>query len=230
MIWIYLKILLAVVISAIPFVVKYYIIPKSKEDDKYRNSMTMVASYIPWLNVRLRYARRKLINFFRKLEISKKHRRFFQLSLMLTIMLVQITNANASMSSFRILTEKHLSYGTFEQTSLNVLGLFKVNSGLGWNTVVPSVNLFLMICILTLLRYKYIDKVLTALNSSRKLQIIVFSAILIFVFEPSGSSFMLAEFLYLLLLGAYLYPKLDKEKSMKYYSILAIRKNRVKKS
>ena len=229
MVWIYLKLLLAFVISTIPFVVKYYCIPKSKTDSKFKNSLSMLESYFPVIKKQFGRVKVLILGFVRKMEISKKHRRFYQLVLLLVMMAVQVANANASISSFKILCNNTQYYcETFQRSKIDVLGLglLRVNSGLAWNTVIPLQNLMLMICILLLLKYKYMDRLLSFIHRNKLLQVVMFSFIVIFLFEPSGSSFMIAEFMYLLLCGSIAYPNFNSEKSKKYYAIKVIRNNK----
>lgn len=230
MFWIFVKLVLAMIISAIPFIVKYYIIPKGKANAKYRNSLSLALSYMPWFKAKISLLYLTLINFFRKIEVSKKNRRFYHLIILVFIMMLQIINVNASQAALREACAMPVYCETFESWpwSFNFWGFGKIATLLIWNRVAPIYNLVMMVMIFSLLSNKLFDKILTKMNQSIKVQLLLLPTIILFVFEPSGTFFMFAEILSLLLFASLPYLPMNKEKSLKYYAILTIRKNRSK--
>lgn len=228
MFWILIKLMLAMIISAIPFIIKYYIIPKGKANAKYRNSLSLALSYMPWFKAKISLCYLILINFFRKMEVSKKNRRFYRLVILVLIMMLQIINVNASQAALREACAMPIYCETFETWpwSFNFWGLGQIATLLIWNRVAPIYNLIMMVMIFSLLSNKLFDKVLSKMNQSIKVQVMFLPMILLFAFEPSGTFFMFAEMLSLLLFAAWAYLPINKEKSLKYYSILTIHKSR----
>ena len=92
----YFKIILALLLSAIPFLFKHFILPKRESSPACRNAITAAASAMPYL----KRWRRKYFNISIRIYNAMKHsieaRKFFTLLMLLVLLTITMVDFNAS--------------------------------------------------------------------------------------------------------------------------------------
>lgn len=225
MFWIFLKLTLALALSAFPFVVKYYFIPKGKTDKKYKNGFTFLYMSTPNTRSKIKRFAKKLIGCIRKLEVSKKYRRLFLSGLVLFMVAFQMVNIKAGQEALYIANIKHVQL--YKQASLPLLPLnINIASTMKWNEVSPIVNLCMLTILFIMIFYKSSNAIVCKIHSNKHLQIMLTVVILGCLLNPSGKCFSLGIFIYTILLAGFIYPPFNRRKSERYYAFQVIRKNK----
>lgn len=107
MIWIYLKLLVATVLIAIPLMVRYLLCSKNNQKTKIDNLPDIMKKNIPrWKKWFL-----KLLvigkNYLHGMSISIKHRHLFRLILIMVMLSVQVVNNKAGQEAYALATAQN---------------------------------------------------------------------------------------------------------------------------
>ena len=154
-----LKLILAVFLSAIPFVYAMYIRPKQKKSDEYANFFTWAGRHFP----RLGFFFFALKNFLRRLHEGMKRsdtfRKFFHLVALLFLLGFQYVDYSASTAALK--TIRLACY----------VGPSAVREAANYSHLVtlPPVMLLSATLALFLFSYGIADRLLTVLHNSRKI-------------------------------------------------------------
>lgn len=192
---IYLKLILAVVLSALPFIYRYYIRPKEKSSPIWRNMCTALGTQMP----RLMKAEKAIAKFFRRIYYGMKKsdsfRKFFTLVTLLLMIAVQFVDFSASATIAKMTQEvSHDSVQTAR--TIAVYGAMMTR---------PQASVLAACLSLTLFSYQAANWLLTRLHNRRKLFFSVALLTLIVLFA-SPRYFIVAEVLEMMLLAALVYP------------------------
>lgn len=226
MIWIFVKLALALTLSAIPFLVKYYIIPKGKTDAKYKSAFALFYESTPRMRRKMRKFAQRLIGAVRKLEISKKYRRLFLTALVLVLVSFQMVNIKASNEAVSMADMNH-TCTKLESTTLP-FGT-KMATCLMWNKVDPVVNLGILTILFIMIFYKSANAIVTKIHQSKMMQVALTGIVLACILNPEGKLFTMGIFIYTILLAAFIYPPFNKRKCERYYAFKEIRKERCRR-
>ena len=202
----YLKIALALFLSAIPFLFKHLVLPRKESSPACRNMLSAFGAARPFLN---RY-RRKLFNISIRIYNAMKHsieaRKFFSLILLLVLLTIAMVDFNASAGIARKVTKAAQESGS--QTEA-LIGLYTVYSPY---LTFRYATLFAGLMIIPFFSFRLTDRILTRLSGSRRLFAAMSTATLVLLamsaFWASGRNIVIVELLFVILGAAYAYPKL----------------------
>ena len=197
---IYMKIILAVILSAIPFFFHYYVQPR-RQDEKWKNLSTFISTHNSWYHK----ANKKIQSFGQWLyEGMQRHdsfRKFFTRIMLFVIMVYECVDFNAAQEA-KIFVNNYV-----ENTSyLNVDNIVYASVYIPGNLMITNfwVSLFGFLVSLPLLSHQWADRTLLWI----KKELPVFSAcagitLLLTIFPHV---FILAEMTAIILLASCVYP------------------------
>lgn len=117
----YFKIILALLLSAIPFLFKHFILPKRESSPACRNAITAAASAMPYF----KRWRRKYFNISIRIYNAMKHsieaRKFFTLLMLLVLLTITMVDFSASATIARKVTKAAQECGDETET---LIGLY----------------------------------------------------------------------------------------------------------
>ena len=192
---IYFKIILAFLLSALPFFYMSYIRPKEKTSPVWRNMFTALGTQMP----RLRTVKKTFGKFFHRLydgmKKSDNFRKFFTLVTLLLMIAVQFVDFSASTSIARMLQEaSHDSHETAKMIAV-------------YGTLMTRPHASVLAACLSLILFSYTaaDWLLTRLHNRRKLFFGVALITLVVLFA-SPRYLIVTEVLEMMLMAALIYP------------------------
>lgn len=192
---IYFKIILAFLLSALPFFYMSYIRPKEKTSPVWRNMFTALGTQMP----RLRAVKKAVGKFFHRLydgmKKSDNFRKFFTLVTLLLMIAVQFVDFSASTSIARMLQEaSHDGHETAKMIAV-------------YGTLMTRPHASVLAACLSLILFSYTaaDWLLTRLHNRRKLFFGVVLITLVVLFA-SPRYLIVTEVLEMMLMAALIYP------------------------
>lgn len=196
MVYLYIKIILAILLSAIPFLFAIFIKPKAK-DEKWRNVFTL--SDIN--SEKVASGAVKLRNFFKKVYEAMKYsdnaRKFFIMLLIITMIVFQWIDSEATQTAVRAIIGNREN--VYQGKESMVMFLPFITS--------PIVTILSMIYTFILFRYKWANKLLTKINTNKKMIVLFIALIMLSIVVGNGRFFLLGEILFLTLIWALILPK-----------------------
>lgn len=196
MVYLYIKIALAILLSTIPFLFAIFIKPKTK-NGKWRNlfSLTHLDSES------VANGTQKIRNIFKRIYEAMKHsdnaRKFFIMLLIITMIIYQWIDSEATQAAVgSIIGNKY----DVHQSKEALMSLFPFITS-------PIVTISSMIYTLILFRYKWSNKLLTKIHSSNKITILLCVIIIVSMIIGRGRFFLLGEILFLTLIWGTIIPK-----------------------
>lgn len=204
---IYLKILLALVLTVIPFWYAYYVRPKKDKPGIWRNGFTFIAAKMPAIG-RVFFS---IGNFFIKLHNGMRRsnscRKFYILLFLMTVITYQYVDFHATSNALEAI--KNLSSAPLadgHETSLPKAIKTTTETSAYTPFLTHPFATVLSACIgLVLFFYNPANKLLNLLHISRG----IFSCtglFIMFILLSRTAYFILAETLFLFLVAAYFYP------------------------
>lgn len=192
---IYFKIILALLLSALPFFYISYIRPKEKTSPIWRNMFTALGTQMP----RLRAAKNAIGKFFYRLydgmKKSDNFRKFFSLITLLLMIAVQFVDFSATMNVASMIQDaSHDS-----QQTAQIIAVY------GPLMTRPHASVLAACLSLTLFSYTAADWLLTRLHNRRKFFFGVALIALIVLFS-SPRYLIVTEILEMMLMAALIYP------------------------
>lgn len=192
---IYFKIILALLLSALPFFYISYIRPKEKTSPIWRNMFTALGTQMP----RLRAAKNAVGKFFHRLydgmKKSDNFRKFFSLITLLLMIAVQFVDFSATMNVASMIQDaSHDS-----QQTAQIIAVY------GPLMTRPHASVLAACLSLTLFSYTAADWLLTRLHNRRKFFFGVALMALIVLFS-SPRYLIVTEVLEMMLMAALIYP------------------------
>lgn len=192
---IYFKIILAFLLSALPFFYISYIRPKEKTSPIWRNMFTALGTQMP----RLKAAKRAVGKFFHRLyegmKKSDNFRKFFSLITLLLMIAVQFVDFSATMNVAKMIQDaSHDS-----QQMARIIAVY------GPLMTRPHASVLAACLSLTLFSYTAADWLLTRLHNRRKFFFGVALIALIVLFS-SPRYLIVTEVLEMMLMAALIYP------------------------
>lgn len=200
---IYLKLILAFLLSAVPFLYVLFIKPKRETSSVWRNMFTVIGSQLP----RLKAVKTACSRFFHRLyegmKRSDNFRKFFSLITLLLMIAVQFIDFSASTEIARGIREISQSdaetYGEIEKQLSHTIAIY------GPLMTKPHATVLAACLSLSLFAYSSANWLLTKLRNSRR--IFFFTALItLFFLFASPRYFIVAEVMEMMLMAAVIYP------------------------
>ena len=225
MAYLYIKIIIAILLSAIPFLFAIFIKPKAKEG-KWKNVFTLSDINSEKVANGAGKIRKFIMRIYEAMKYSDKARKFFIMLLIITMIVVQWIDSEATQTAVKaIIGNRENVYQ--EKESMVMLFPFITS---------PIVTILSMIYTLILFRYKWANKLLTKINKSKKMIVLFIALIMLSIVVGNGRFFLLGEILFLTLIWALILPKkkgegypdggtrIKREKKTKKYDMYSERK------
>ncbi len=192
---IYLKIILAFLLSALPFFYMSYIRPKEKSSPLRRNMLTALAGQMP----RLRAAKKTVEKFFHRLydgmKKSDNFRKFFSLMTLLSMIAVQFVDFSASTDVARMIQ----GVAHDSQNAHQIIAVY------GTLMTRPHASVLAACLSLTLFSYTAADWMLSRLHNRQRFFLGVALLALVVLFT-SPRYLIVTEVLEMILMAALIYP------------------------
>ena len=196
MVYLYIKIILAILLSVIPFIFSIFIKPKTK-DGKWRNVFALSNINSEKVANGAGKIRKFIMRIYEAMKYSDNARKFFIMLLIITMIAVQWIDSEATQTAVRaIIGNRENVY----QDKESMVMLFPFITS-------PIVTILSMIYTLILFRYKWSNKLLTKINTSKKMIVLFVAMIMLFIVVGNGRFFLLGEILFLTLIWALILPK-----------------------
>lgn len=217
MVVIVLKLLLAMVLTLVPFVFHYWVKPKGKTSQKWSNSYGFLVSKMPWLSRKTRALKAWISYVYHKMHRSHNGRKFFILVLLIVMLLYQVVDFHAVQEACRLQAESS-SMGKDWSLTPYCLSLPMMDSRveLGPKPLMESllypffshfwVYPLAMMLTLPLFSYKVADGILLRIHGSWLLQVILAFLSVAMAAMDYGRVFLLSELLFILLMAGMVYP------------------------
>ena len=225
MAYLYIKIILAILLSAIPFLFAIFIKPKAKEG-KWKNVFTLSNINSEKVANGAGKIRKFIMRIYEAMKYSDNARKFFIMVLIITMIVVQWIDSEATQTAVKaIIGNRENVYQ--EKESMVMLFPFITS---------PIVTILSMIYTLILFRYKWSNKLLTKISTSKKMIVLFIALIMLSIVVGNGRFFLLGEILFLTLIWALILPKkkgegypdggtrIKREKKTKKYDMYSERK------
>lgn len=225
MAYLYIKIIIAILLSAIPFLFAIFIKPKAKEG-KWKNVFTLSDINSEKVANGAGKIRKFIMKIYEAMKHSDNARKFFIMVLIITMIVVQWIDSEATQTAVKaILGNRENVYQ--EKESMVMLFPFITS---------PIVTILSMIYTLILFRYKWANKLLTKISTSKKMIVLFIALIMLSIVVGNGRFFLLGEILFLTLIWALILPKkigegypdggtrIKREKKTKKYDMYSERK------
>lgn len=204
-----LKLILAFVLTMIPFVFHYWIKPKSKDSPKWENSISILESNMPSIRRKRRMVYAWLMRIYRKMKFSRNARKFFTYILIVFMLIVQVVDFQASKYGQQRLNETTSTnvVDKSQNTSPCIAMKRKASATVLRSHITPfwAFNLCLVATI-ALFSFRLADRILTHIHNVRWIKWAMGTAIILLVVISFGRLLLVAEISYLILLAGLIYP------------------------
>ena len=205
-----LKIILLIILTFLPFLHHYYILPRSKKDEKYKNLRSLLGTLNPKL-------KRLFSKFYEKIKKDESTRKFFSIIIffvMVNFLCVDWFSSLDAAEIYHTLDKKNnLSLlavnGQYEAA---VGGLKTLNNYLYPYLTFPIVRLLSVILIVPFYSYKITDKILSKLHNNIHLFMMNGVYIYCFAFLWEGRMIIISELIFIINLAAMVYPNREEKK------------------
>ena len=201
MIYVYIsiKILLAMVITAIPLYILVFVKPKLKNKEEWKNSFEFAKKHRGFFT-RLKKKRLELLlSFSNGLVYSKSVRKIYLLMTLVLMLIVETIDTNISHSIAKwVIVEGHQNYDFFTEYSY-------LNPMLT-HPVATLTSFFLTFLFLS---YRIGNYILTEFHNGKGNFILLLLAAVGLCYPEGGRFILLAEILFILSFAAYFYPNLQ---------------------
>lgn len=215
-----LKLIVAFVLTMIPFVFHYWIKPKSKESPKWKNSISILENNMPYIRRKKRVVYAWLMRIYRKMKFSRNARKFFTYILIVSMLIVQVVDFQAS---------KYAQEQLQESTSINaekgcqssspcMMMRRKASATMLRSHITPfwAFNLCLVVT-LALFSFRLADMILTNIHNVRWVKWAMGCAIILLIVVSLGRLLLVAEVSYLILIAGLIYPNPSFEEYGKWH-------------
>ena len=196
MAYLYIKIIIAILLSAIPFLFAIFIKPKTK-DGKWKNVFTLSDINSEKVANGAGKIRKFIMRIYEAMKYSDNARKFFIMLLIITMIVVQWIDSEATQTAVKAII------GNRENVHLDKESMIKFFPFI----TSPIVTILSMIYTLILFRYKWSNKLLTKIGTSKKVIVLFVAMIMLSIVIGSGRFFLLGEILFLTLIWALILPK-----------------------
>lgn len=202
----YLKITLALFLSAIPFLFKYLILPRKDLSPDCGNVIAAVGAARPCI----KNWRRKLFNISIRIYNAMKHsveaRKFFSLTLLLVLLTIVMVDFNTSASIARKVTKAAHESGSQSEVMIGLYTVYRPYLTSRYATLLAG------LIVIPFFSYKLTDRILSRLASSKRWfalsSLVTMLLLVISTLWLSGRNIIIIQMLYIILGAASVYPKM----------------------
>ena len=204
-----LKLILALGLTMSPFVFCYWIQPKSNDSPTWKNSISILQENLPPIRTKKRIIFLWFMRFYKKMKFSRNARKFFTYILIVSMLIVQFVDFQASKYAKEPLNEvTSISVeNTQPRNSTCLASKHKTSAMLLRSHTTPfwAFNLCLIITLATF-SFRLSDIVLTKIHNVRWIKWAMGIAIVLLIVTSIGRLLLVAEISYLILMAGLLYP------------------------
>lgn len=217
----FLKLILAFVLTAIPFAFRYWLKPKGENSPRWKNSISILENKLPYLLKMKRMFVAWLLRVYRKMKFSRNARKFFTYLLIVSMLIVQAVDFQASKAANEKLAEYAPTSITEHQTSKDSPCTLS-DQGESIKLIQSQVTPFaeMVICLLITMAafsYRLSDFVLTKIHNVDDVKMWLVIIITAGVMVGEGRLLLVAEIMYLILVAGLVYPNHDFQEYGKWH-------------
>ena len=217
MVMIVLKVVLALLLTLVPFVFHYVIKPKASSSPKWRSSYSFLSSKMPFIRRKAAKVKAWISYVYGKMHRSRNGRKFFILVLLVMMLVFQVVDYHAARQAYQLFGESVFPSGTMSLTPYHIRvpflgevmvpGSGKLVAAL-LSPFLTMVWVYVMAMGMTMMLFSYrlADWILLRIHASRILQISLVSIAILMVAVSLGRCFLLFELLMILLMAGIIYP------------------------
>ena len=202
----YLKIVLALFLSAIPFLFKHLILPRRDSSPESRNFFAAVGAARPFIKKRQHKLFNISIRIYNAMKYSTEARKFFSLVLLLVLLTIAMVDFNASAGIARKVTKAAQESGSQTETMIGLYTVYRPYLTFRYATLLA------VLMVIPFFSYKLTDRILSKLASGRRLFAVVTAVTLCLLvmsaFWSSGRNIIIIQMLFVILGAASVYPRL----------------------
>lgn len=217
MIMIILKMVLAVMLTAIPFLFHFCVKPKSLNPGKWHSLLSFLISKMPTFRRWYGSLRAWFSYVYKKMYRSDNGRKFFILLLVIVMLVYQVVDYHSAKSAYGIYLESFAEGKSLCLTPYTLdIPWMGIEVELGPKEVMGNflhpfqthvlAFLLAMGLALPLFSYRLADRILLGIHQSLRLKIILAILTILMAAVDFGRFFLLAEMLFILLLAGMVYP------------------------
>lgn len=195
MVYLYLKIALAVILSAMPFIFVGLVKPKAKKS-RWKNIFTLTKINSQWVANVTEKIRKFIVRIYEAMKHSDNARKFFIMILIITMILFQWIDSEAAHTAVRKIV---LPNGQIIKSTSVVTGLFPFLTS-------PIITVLAMLYTLFMFKYKWANALLVKIKKSIKLTIFLCILIIISMIVGKGRFFLAGELIFLTIAWAMMMP------------------------
>lgn len=212
-----LKVVLALLLTLVPFVFHYVIKPKASSSPKWRSSYSFLSTEMPCIRRKAAKVKAWISYVYGKMHRSRNGRKFFILVLLVLMLVFQVVDYHAARQAYQLLEESAHQSGAMSITPYTIrvpflgeamlLGSEKLLETLLYPFLTKAwVYVIALGSTMMLFSYRLADRVLLRIHASRILQISLASIAILMVAVSLGRCFLLFELLMMLLMAGIIYP------------------------
>ncbi|MBQ6750826.1 MAG: hypothetical protein IJR02_08710 [Bacteroidaceae bacterium] len=197
---IYLKIVLAILLSAIPLFFNFYIQPR-RQDEKFRNFSTFISTHIPWLKLAKDKLHHLMNWLYNGMKRSDNFRKFFIFIMLFIMMAFQFVDLSAVQDA-NLIVENYVESMKYSDAIYHVVSCYDIPGYLLTTNILESFITFLFSILF--LWYKFADWLLAELHENSHFYIAFGLTLIASMFI--ARTFIFAEILFMVMIAAYIYP------------------------
>ena len=201
----YAKMILALFLSAIPFIFKYLILPKKESSETYRNVYGFIGAAKNKIN---KYRKKYLyisIKFYNAMKQSKEARKFFSFILLLVMLTVIMVDFNASASVARKVNK------IAQESAYQTERLIALYSDYRPYITFRYATLLAGLMVIPFFSFRATDRILVWLKGNRAflMSSVITGMLLTYsAFFTAGRSMLIIELAYIVLGASLVYPNI----------------------
>lgn len=200
---IYLKLILACLLSAMPFLYVSFVKPKRETSPRWRNMFTAIASQMTRMNA----VKRTCNNFMRRIYIGMKFsdnfRKFFMLLTLMMMIAVQFIDFSASTQIAKEMMNTADNATTNPEHTTQMANILYICAPL---MTMPHATLLAAAFSLILFVYKPADWLLTTLHNHQRFFFFIALADITLLFASPRFLIVVVEMVEIILMAALIYP------------------------
>ena len=198
-----IKLILALILTAIPFAYAYYVRPRKDKPGIWRNGFTFLSAQWPWL----KKAATAIGKFFRRMydgmRRSDTFRKFYILMVLLVILAYQYIDFHTA--SDMLEAARNMVENSGEKTAEKCAEKFPALKAYIPFITSPYATITAAVMGLSLFSYRIADWMFTKLHDSRK-TFFGFALAILVTLTLSPRIFIIAETMFIILMAAFFYP------------------------
>lgn len=201
----YIKIFVALFLSALPFIFKHLILPKKESSAACRNIFTAMWSAKPFLTKTRHRLFKISIRIYNALKQSLEARKFFALILFLVLLTVVMIDFNASASVARIVNKSAQESAYQTEKLIALYNEYKPYITFRYATLLAGVM------VIPFFSFKVTDRILVWLQGKREFLMTAITTLLFVLYSAffsTGRNLVIVQLLYIILGASILYPSI----------------------